>query len=633
MSEILNSEEIWVGGWVSNKNGAEVNAVVRKNEEGYFGGIYVFRGRPHWCFLQYIDSVPRQTFEVARTVSSQYQDQWLQGRLTVQLELAGDWSDSMNNLDPSIYTLMDLMERMKKAETNDVRRHLGRTKKSYLADRALTEIRDVLREAKLDSEKHSRIISAVCYLALPDVIRNCDRMNLNSKWGERIEEAESQIKNVWYSKFEVKPADHHRPLAAKILTEIEDVVGVDNLGLIENLSIRTDSQYDSLEVCMTAGGVVFAGSDNSICKALYGVIHDKAPDTRAGTVSVGDKASVECSDIKQQPEVSDSCPVESCTGPAVEILSAVGIMNEILKTVDCDSKKRLEALKKRIEAMLKKNSNMKPLATIEKTSLASIEPDRFPNFTEFFEYLRAQFALAALGDGVFRLPPILLLGEPGIGKTEVLARLARAVDTEIRVFNLGAAQSGAMLAGSEIFWDNSKHGELFELLVFGRTANPIVVLDEIDKVSADTTYSPIGGLYHLLEKRTAANFEDLSLPGVRVDASHVNWFAAANDPRTIDPAILSRFRIFNIPSPTREQMPTIIKSIYSDLLAHERWGKAFSPELPKDVLSSLANISPRQVRQIMEAACARAAKDGRTYLAGSDIEEPHRSRRAGFLAN
>lgn len=633
----MNSEEIWVGGWVSNKNGAEVNAVVRKNEEGYFGGIYVFRGRPHWCFLQYIDSVPRQTIEVARTVSSQYQDQWLQGRLTVELELVGDWSDSMNNLDPSIYTLIDLMERMKKAETNDVYRHLGRTKTSYLADRALTEIRDVLREAKLDSEKHNRIISAVCYLALPDVIRNCDRMNLNSKGGH-IKEAESvvsQIRNVWYSKFVVEPADHHRPLAAKILAEIEDVVGMDNLGLIENLSIRTDSQCDSLEVCMTAGGVVFAGSDNSICKALYGVIHGKAPDTCTGTVSVGDKASIECSDIKQQPDVSDSCPVESCAKPAVEILSAdsLGIMNAVWKTADSNSKKRLEALKTRMEAMLKKNGNKMPLATVEKSSLASIEPDQFPNFTDFFEYLRGQFALAALGDGVCRLPPILLLGEPGIGKTEVLVRLARAVDTEFRVFNLGAAQSGSMLAGSEIFWDNSKHGALFELLVFGRTANPIVVLDEIDKVSADITYSPIGGLYHLLEKRTAANFEDLSLPGVRVDASHVNWFAAANDSRTIDPAILSRFRIFNIPSPTREQMPTIIKSIYSDLLAHERWGKAFSPELPKDVLSSLANISPRQVRQIMEAACARAAKDGRAYLAGSDIEEPHRSRRAGFLAN
>lgn len=627
-----NSEEIWVGGWRSDKNGAEVNAVVRKNEEAYFGGIYVFRGRPHWCFLQHIDSEPCPSIEVAKIVALQYQEQWFCGHLTMELKLVGDWSDSMNNLDPSICSLMDLMERMKKAETNDVRRHLGRTKKSYLADRALTEIRDVLNEAKLDSEKHDRIISAVCYLALPDVIRNCDRMNLNSKGSEHIEEAESQIKNVWYSKFVVEPADHHRPLAAKILAEIEDIVGVDNLGLIENLSIRTDSQYDSLEVCMTAGGVAFAGTDDNICKALYGAIHGKTPDTRAGTVSVGDKASVECTDIKQ-PDVSDSRPVESCVRPAVEILSTdfLGIMNEVLKTVDCDSKKRLEALKKRMEAVLKKNSNKMPLATIGKTSLASIEPDRFPNFTEFFEYLRAQFALASLGDGVFRLPPILLLGEPGIGKTEVLARLARAVDAEFMVFNLGAAQSGAMLAGSEIFWDNSKHGALFELLVFGRTANPIVVLDEIDKVSADMKYSPIGGLYHLLEKRTAANFEDLSLPGVRVDASHVNWFAAANDPRTIDPAILSRFRIFNIPSPTREQMPTIVKSIYSDLLAHERWGKAFNPELPKDVLSSLANISPRQVRQIMEAACARAAKDGRAYLAGSDIEEPHRPRRVGFL--
>jgi len=422
----------------------------------------------------------------------------------------------------------------------------------------------------------------------------------------------------WYSKFAVRPADHHKKLAEKALAEIEDILGAEKLGLVEYLRIITTDD-NLLKIYLSVGGVVL-GSDG-IGKALYDVIRNAECESEG--ITKPDFSATEC------------CLVESREEATVGVLpaDALSVMNEVLKTVDCDSKKRLEALKKRMEAMLKKNGNMTPLATIEKTSLASIEPDRFPNFSEFFEYLRAQFALATLGDGVFRLPPILLLGEPGIGKTEVLARLARAVDTEFRVFNLGAAQSGAMLAGSDTFWYNSKHGELFELLVFGRTANPIVVLDEIDKVSADTTYSPIGGLYHLLEKRTAANFEDLSLPGVRVDASHVNWFAAANDSRTIDPAILSRFRIFNIPSPTREQMPTIIKSIYSDLLAHERWGKAFSPELPKDVLSSLANISPRQVRQIMEAACARAAKDGRAYLAGSDIEEPHRSRRAGFLAN
>lgn len=321
--------------------------------------------------------------------------------------------------------------------------------------------------------------------------------------------------------------------------------------------------------------------------------------------------------------------------PFVEVLSPASLKNLeklILNSADRDSKNRLEALFVKIKESNRRACVRKNLAAVSGAeTLDGMETERFPNFQEFFEYLRSQFILAMVGDGVFRLDPILLLGEPGIGKTEVLLRLSNILKTGFLLQNMAAAQSGSLLSGSDIHWANTRQGALFELLVFGNTANPVVMLDEIDKVITHSwSSSPISALYGLLERRSAANFEDLSLPGVRIDASHVVWFAAANEERTIDPAILSRFRIFRIPAPTKAQMPVIIKSIYSDLLERESWGKAFNPDLPVEVLNVLEAVPPRNMRQIMEAACARAATDGRREVLPKDLSFGRKSKPMGF---
>lgn len=336
---------------------------------------------------------------------------------------------------------------------------------------------------------------------------------------------------------------------------------------------------------------------------------------------------------KRYNEIVDSSKktfIVEPTYPHIQLLSPTSLETlRILSTSsDEESNKRLKSLLSRIE---NESYTQKELATIPDGKIIDdVLAPKFPNFSELFDYLKMQFTLAKVGDSVFRLPPILLIGEPGIGKTEIMYRLSESMGSSFFVQDMASAQAGSTLTGSDIYWANSRHGELFNLLMFGKTANPIVMLDEIDKMAGDGRFSPGGGLYGLLERRSASKFNDLSMPGVHIDASHVVWVAAANDKNAIESALLSRFKVFDIPVPTKDQMPAVIKSIYSDLLARETWGKAFSPELSDAMLNSLDSVAPRQLRGMLEAACAIAVSKDRRHLEPEDIQVKRSTRRMGF---
>ncbi|WP_214278748.1 hypothetical protein, partial [Escherichia coli] len=79
---------------------------------------------------------------------------------------------------------------------------------------------------------------------------------------------------------------------------------------------------------------------------------------------------------------------------------------------------------------------------------------------------------------------------------------------------------------------------MFEAVVDGDYANPVMVVDEIDKAGGEAAYDPLGSLYSLLEHDTACSFID-EFAEVAVDASQVIWVATANDARAIPDPILN----------------------------------------------------------------------------------------------
>ena len=161
------------------------------------------------------------------------------------------------------------------------------------------------------------------------------------------------------------------------------------------------------------------------------------------------------------------------------------------------------------------------------------------------EDIRKHLALCIDSNDSIELPPMLLLGEPGIGKTHFARKLAELLGTGFGFVPMSSLTAGWVLSGASSQWKNAKPGKVFDTFLNGDYANPVIVVDELDKASADGQYDPLGALYELLEIETATRFVDefVELP---IDASGAVWLATANDAARIPEPLLNRLAVYEI---------------------------------------------------------------------------------------
>ena len=253
-----------------------------------------------------------------------------------------------------------------------------------------------------------------------------------------------------------------------------------------------------------------------------------------------------------------------------------------------------------------------------------------PHLAGATRQVRNRLCLAQTTGRPPRIAPMLLVGPPGVGKSHFAERLAQALGVPVHRVAMDSTQTASALAGSESHWINSQVGVVFKALAQGEVANPVILLDEIDKAQHLSGHDPLAPLHTLLEPLTAQNFIDrcVQLP---LDARHIVWIATANDLEALDPPLRSRFAVHAIPTPDAVQGLALARAMACALLQE----LGLELIVPEAVLQRLALHPPRAQRQLLEDAIAEAVARGADSLCAEDIPavvKPTR-RPIGFVAS
>lgn len=278
-----------------------------------------------------------------------------------------------------------------------------------------------------------------------------------------------------------------------------------------------------------------------------------------------------------------------------------------------------ESLRATYERMLEKGAERFQVKPSGLPAMAHLY-DELPNFTEVLDDLRRQLALCADSRDALEITPMLLLGPPGVGKTHFAREIAQLLGTGLGFVSMSSMTAGWVLSGSSSQWKGARPGKVFETLVEGEYANPVMVVDEIDKSGGEHAYDPLGSLYSLLEHDTAGAFTD-EFAEVPVDASQVIWVATANDARSIPDPILNRMNVFEIEAPDEAAARQIASKLYRGIRADHDWGLRFEPDLGEATLALLAQLAPRDMRRALMTGFGNAKLDGRDRIEARDLPE------------
>ena len=256
--------------------------------------------------------------------------------------------------------------------------------------------------------------------------------------------------------------------------------------------------------------------------------------------------------------------------------------------------------------------------------------EMFPNFSEYLDFVEDNIYLNNVSRGFFHLPPSLLLSSPGIGKTFFLSELSSRIGTFHDMINMESVSAGFSLTGMTAMYSESDAGRIFKNMHVSPYANPIFVLDEIDKLAqSNHPVEPV--LLPLLEEHTARNFKDEFI-GIRCDISRVIWAATANDINAISQPIKDRFEVFEIQTPTFDERKILAQSIYKKVLANTKSEHYFNKTLSNEALDYLCrgSESSRTMRKDLTKALARAAREKRKEIIVSDIKSTENKKPFGF---
>ena len=205
---------------------------------------------------------------------------------------------------------------------------------------------------------------------------------------------------------------------------------------------------------------------------------------------------------------------------------------------------------------------------------------------------------------------ICLVGPPGVGKTSIVRSVAKAMGRKYVRMSLGGVSDESEIRGHRKTYVGAMPGRIVNALIQAKSFNPIILLDEIDKLGKDYKGDPASALLEVLDPEQNNSFRDNYME-IPIDLSKVLFITTANDTSTIPGPLYDRMEVIELVSYTQREKEIIAKNhlIRKQVKLHGLTGNniRFTDEAVEAMINNYtAEAGVRRLEQVIASVCRKS---------------------------